>query len=69
MDLVKNGTSDYSVSIKDKFTTDMKDVCPIISYSIVKVIEKNSEEPITLADSSNKFKLNFQGKFSVLEYN
>ena len=42
MDLVKNGTSDYSVSIKDKFTTTMKDVCPIISYSIVKVIDENS---------------------------
>ena len=57
IDLVKNGTKNYSVSIKDKFTTDMKDLCPIISYSKVKVIEKNTEEPITLADSSKQFKL------------
>ncbi len=42
IDLVKNKTLDYSVSIKNKFTTDMKDDCPIVSYSIVKVIEKNS---------------------------
>ena len=57
IDLVKNGTKNYSVSIKDMFTTDMKDLCPIISYSKVKVIKKNTEEPITLADSSKQFKL------------
>ena len=32
----------FKISIKDKFTTDLKDNCPIISYSIVKVIDKNS---------------------------
>jgi hypothetical protein len=54
--LVKNGTTDYSVSIKDKFTTDLKDFCPIVSYSIIKVIEKNSGEPVTLTDCSSQFK-------------
>ncbi len=69
MDFVKNGTTDYSVSIKNKFTTDMQDNCPIVSYSIVKVVEINSRKPITLVDSSNKFKLDSLGNFSVLESN
>ena len=47
----------------------MKNDCPIVSYSVVKVIEKNSGESITLADSSNKFKLDSLGNFSVLESN
>ena len=63
IDLVKNRTKNYSVSIEDKFTTDMKDLCPIFSYSIVKVIENNTEEPITLARSSKQFKLDSQGLF------
>ena len=42
INLIKHETPTYSVSIKDKFTTDLKDDCPIISFSIVKVIEKNS---------------------------
>jgi hypothetical protein len=54
--LVKDGTTNYSVSIKDKFTTDVKDKCPIVSYSIVKVIERNSGELIPLTDCSNQFK-------------
>ena len=67
IDLIKNLTSNYSVSIKDKFTSDMKDKCPIVSYSVVKVIEKKSGEPIILADSSNPFKLDSTGIFFVLE--
>ena len=57
LDLVKNITPTYSVSIKDKFKTDMQESCPIVSYSIVKVIEKISGKPITLANCSNKLKL------------
>ena len=47
----------------------MKDDCPIVSYSIVKVIDKNSRELITLADSLKKFKLDSLGNFSVLDSN
>ncbi len=47
----------------------MKDDCPIVSYSIVKVIDKKSGESITLTDSLNKFKLDSLGNFSVLESN
>ena len=43
IDLVKHITSTYTVSIKDKFTIDMKDDCPLVSYSIEKVIDKNSK--------------------------
>ena len=43
IDLVKHITPTFSVSIKNKFTTDMKDDCPIVSYSIAKVIDKNSK--------------------------
>ena len=67
--LVKNGTTNYTVPIKDMFTTDLKNDCPIVSYSIVKVIDKNSRELIKLADSSKKFKLDSLGSFSVLESN
>ena len=42
IDLVKNITKNYTFSIKDKFTTNLKDDCPIVTYSIVKVIEKIS---------------------------
>ena len=69
LDFVKNGMIDYTVSIKNKFTTDMKDDCPIVSYSIVKVIDKNSRELITLADCSKKFKLDSLGNFTVIESN
>ena len=57
IDLVKNKTKNIIFSINDKFKTDMKDVCPIISYAIVKVIVKNSEEPMNLTDCSKKFQL------------
>ncbi len=67
MDLVKNETKNYSVSINDKFTTDMKDLCPIVSYLIVKVIQKKTGEPIVFADSSNPFELDSSGKFSVFD--
>ena len=50
IDLVKHVTPTYSVSIKDNFTTNMITECPIVSYSIVKVIDKNSKQPIALAD-------------------
>ncbi len=51
------------------FTTDMKDLCPIISYSIVKVIEKNSGDLIVLNNSSNPFKVDSLGNFTVFGYN
>ena len=35
--------------------TDLKDDCPIVSYSIAKVIDKNSKKSIALADYSNLF--------------
>ena len=38
--------------------TDLKDECPIVSYSIAKVIDKNSKQPIALADCSNLFTKN-----------
>ena len=57
INLIKHINPTYSESIKDKFTTDMKDDCPIVSYSIAKVIEKNSKQPIFLADCSNLFNL------------
>ena len=52
IDLVKNKTKNIIFPINDKFKTDMKDICPIISYAIVKVIEKNSGEPKNLTDCS-----------------
>ena len=57
IDLVKNQTKNFTFSIKDKFTTDMKDVCPIVSYSIVKVIDKNSGELLNLKNCSKLFEL------------
>ena len=65
--MVKHITPTYSVSIKDKFTTDMKDDCPIVSYSIAKVIDKNSKKQIALADCSNLFNIDSEGVFSILE--
>ena len=50
IDLENNINPTYSVSIKDKFTTDLKDDCPLVSYSIAKVIDKNSKQPVALAD-------------------
>ena len=47
----------------------MKDDCPIVSYSIFKVIDKNSEKPIAAANFTNQFKLDSHGNFSVLESN
>jgi hypothetical protein len=57
IDLVKHVTPTYSVSIKDNFVTDLKDDCPIVSYSIAKVIDKNSKQSIPLTDCSNFFTL------------
>ena len=57
IDLVKHITPTFSVSIKNKFTTDMKDDCPLVSYSIAKVIDKNSKQSITLTDYSNLFSI------------
>ena len=57
IDLVKHINPTYSISIKNKYTTDMKDDCPLISYSIAKVIDKNSKQPITLVDYSNLFSI------------
>ena len=57
IDLAKHITPTYTVSIKDKFTTDLMDDCPIVSYSIVKVIDKNSKQLIALADCSNLFNI------------
>ena len=50
IDLVKHITPTYNISIKDKFTTDLKDDCPLVSYVITKVIDKNSKKSIDLAD-------------------
>ena len=50
IDLVKHITPIYTISIKDKFTTDLKDDCPLVSYVITKVIDKNSKKSIILAD-------------------
>ena len=47
--------------------TDLKDECPIVSYSIAKVIDKNSKQPIALADCSNLFTIDSLGVFSVLQ--
>ena len=55
--MLKHITPAYSVSIKEKFTTDMKDDCPLVSYSISKIIDKNSKKIITLAECSNLFNL------------
>ncbi len=57
IDLDKHLTPTYSVSIKENFTTNMKDDCPIVSYSITKVIDKNSKQLIALADCSKLFTL------------
>ena len=57
IDLVKHINPTYSISIKNKYTTDMKDDCPLISYSIAKVIDKNSKQPIALVDYSNLFSI------------
>jgi len=55
--LIKHITPTYSVSIKDNFITDLKDDCLIVSYSIAKVVDKNSKKPVSLADYSNLFTL------------
>ena len=57
IDLVKHITPTFSVSIKNKFTTDMKEDCPLVSYSIAKVIDKNSKQPLALTDYSNLFSI------------
>ena len=57
INLVKHLTPTYSASIKDSFTSNMKDDCPIVSYSITKVIDKSSKQPIALTDCSNLFTL------------
>ena len=57
IDLVKHITPTYNISIKDKFTTDLKDDCPLVSYVITKVIDKNSKKSIDLADYLNLFNL------------
>ena len=67
IDLFKHLTPTYSASIKDSFTTNMKDDCPIVSYSITNVIDKNYKKPIALEDCSNLFNLDSQGIFSVLQ--
>ncbi len=67
IDLVNYKATSYSVSIKDNFLTDLKDDCPIVSYSIAKVIEKKSKQPIALADYSNLFTLDSLGVFLVLQ--
>ena len=69
INLENNINPTYSVSIKDKFTSDLKDDCPLVSYSIAKVIDKNSKQPIALADSLNLFTLDSKGDFSVLQSN
>ena len=35
----------------------MKDDCPLVSYSIAKVIDKNSKQPVALTDYSNLFSI------------
>ena len=55
--MVKYITPTYSASIKNEFTTDMKDDCPLVSYSIAKVNDKNSKRIIDLADYSNLFSI------------
>ena len=67
IDLIKHLNPTFTISIKDKFTSDLKDDCPIVSYSIAKVIDKNSKKPITLVDNQDLFYLDTQGVFSVLE--
>ena len=67
LDLFKHLNPTYSISIKDRFTTDMKDDCPIVSYSISKVIDQNTLRPISYTDYSNLFDLDSSGVFSVLE--
>ena len=59
IDLVKNGTKNFTFSIKEKFTTNLKDDCPIVTYSIVKVIEKISGKSINLTDSLELFNLDY----------
>ena len=58
IDLVKHINGTYSVSIKDKFKIDMND-CPIVSYSIKKVIDKNTKQPIALSDCIKLFNVQF----------
>ena len=57
IDLVKYISPTYKISIKDNFTTDMKDDCPLISYSISKVINKISKRSISFANYSSLFNL------------
>ena len=57
IDYVNNETKNNKISIKNKFTTNLKDICPIVSFSIVKVYDKNSKKLIALADCSNLFDL------------
>ena len=65
IDFVKNETKNYTFSIKDKFKIDMND-CPIVSYSIKKVIDKNTKQPIALSDCIKLFNVDSKGVFSVL---
>ena len=67
IDLVKHINSTYKVSIKDKFTSNLKDDCPLISYSIAKVIDKNSQKSIGLSDCLILFNLDTLGIFSVFQ--
>ncbi len=65
INLVKHINPSFTTSIKDKFTTDMGGDCPIVSYSIVKVMDKNSKQPVALSDCSKLFSLDSTGDFSV----
>ena len=67
VDLFKHINPIYVISIKNKFKTDMKDDCPIVSYSIAKVIENNYKKSVDLINYSKFFNLNSYGNFSVLE--
>ena len=57
IDSVKHITSTYTVSIKDKFTIDMKDDCPLVSYSIANVSESNSKKSIPLSECEKLFNI------------
>ena len=51
----KNKAQTNKYSINDLFTTNLKENCPIFSYSIVKVINQITGESIPLADYSSLF--------------
>ena len=55
INLERNKAQTYTVSINDLFTTDLKENCPIFSYSIVKVINEITGESIPLTDYSSLF--------------